>query len=153
MPHDGSSSADNVWRTARFHFDVRWADGTVMHFQEVSGLDAETQVIEYRQGHSPVFSTLKMPGIVKHGSVTLKRGSAPASALSTAWFKAARANTLQRGTVTIRLLDEGGGPAMVWTLANARPNKLTGTDLNPSGDQWALATIELTHEGMTIAQP
>ena len=32
-------------------------------FKEVSGLDAEAQIIEYRHGNSPQFSTIKMPGI------------------------------------------------------------------------------------------
>ncbi|MBT9487585.1 MAG: phage tail protein [Rubrivivax sp.] len=152
MPNDGSSSSTSAWPTARFQFDVRWGDGTVMHFQEISGLETETQVIEYRHGNSPVFAAMKMPGLVKYGNVTLKKGSAPASAQTTAWFNAVRTNTVQRATVTIRLLDERGAPAMVCTLAKAWPRKLTGTDLNPTGDQWALETIEIAHEGMTLAQ-
>ena len=43
-------------------------------FQEVSGMDAEVQVIEYRKSNSPLFSTEKMPGIAKYGNITMKRG-------------------------------------------------------------------------------
>ena len=37
-----------------FHFKVEWG-GTSAAFSEVSGLDRETQVIEYRDGLSPEF--------------------------------------------------------------------------------------------------
>jgi phage tail-like protein len=57
----------------RFRFEVRW-DSAVMHFQEVSGLDAEAQPIEYRHGDSPQFSAVKMPGLKKFSDVTMKKG-------------------------------------------------------------------------------
>ncbi len=36
----------------KFHFLVDWG-GTNVGFTEVSGLDIETELIEYRQGASP----------------------------------------------------------------------------------------------------
>lgn len=45
-----------------------------MSFQEVSGLDAEAEPIEYRHGDSPGFSTVGMPGIGRPGSVAMKKG-------------------------------------------------------------------------------
>ena len=56
-----------------FHFRVDWG-GTNIGFSEVSGLNMETQVIEYRDGTSPDFSTIKMPGMQKYANLTLKRG-------------------------------------------------------------------------------
>ena len=64
---------DNVWPLPKFYFQVKLGD-TEVAFQEVSGLDIEAQIIEYRHGNSPEFSTIKMPGIKKVGNVTLKKG-------------------------------------------------------------------------------
>lgn len=57
----------------KFHFQVEWASVSIS-FTEVSGLDVETEVIEYRDGASPEFSKLKMPGMQKFSNITLKRG-------------------------------------------------------------------------------
>jgi len=59
-------------------------------------------------------------------------------------------NTIKRLPVTISLLDETGKPTMVWTLANAWPTKITGTDLKAEGNEVAIETIEIVHEGLTI---
>ncbi|WP_197080607.1 phage tail protein [Methylophilus sp. TWE2] len=72
MADDGSQQS-GVWPLPKFYFQVQW-DSEVILFQEVSGLDMETKVIEYRSGDSPVFSTIKMPGIKKYGNITMKKG-------------------------------------------------------------------------------
>jgi phage tail-like protein len=40
---------------------------------------------------------------------------------------------------------------MVWTLANAWPTKITSSDLNAEGNEVAVESIEVAHEGLTIA--
>ena len=59
---------------SKFHFSVDWG-GTKIGFTEVSGLDVETEVIEYRQGASPEYSKIKMPGMQKFSNITMKRGT------------------------------------------------------------------------------
>ncbi len=59
-------------------------------------------------------------------------------------------NTVKRETVTIQLLDETGSPTMTWTLANAWPTKITGTDMKSDGNEVAVEMLELAHEGFTI---
>lgn len=66
------------------------------------------------------------------------------------WFNEIKMNTIKRVPVTISLLDEEGAPTMVWTLANAWPTKITGTDLKSDGNEVAIETIEIVHEGVTI---
>ena len=145
---------DTNWPLPKFYFEVDITDvGTKLPFQEVSGLDIETQVIEYRAGNSPTFSTIKMPGIVKSGNVTLKKGIFAKDNKFFDWQKNIAMNTIQRSTVTIRLLDESGSPTMTWTLTNAWPTKITGTDLKSDGNEVAVESIELAHEGLTIAKP
>ena len=51
-----------------FHLSVEWG-GTNLGFSEVSGLTIENQPIEYRDGLSPQYSSIKMAGIPLHGSI------------------------------------------------------------------------------------
>ena len=65
---------DQFWPLPKFYFSVDIGDFTDLPFQEVSGLDTETEVIEYRHGNSLTHSTIKMPGLMKYGDITLKKG-------------------------------------------------------------------------------
>ncbi len=140
---------DKVWPLPKFYFQVQIA-GQEVAFQEVSGLDIEAQVIEYRHGNSKEFSTIKMPGIKKSGNVTLKRGVFKGDNTFWDWFNAIKMNTIERKEVVISLLDQEGSPTMVWTLKNAWPTKITGTDLKSDGNEVAVETLEVAHEGITI---
>jgi len=149
MPDDGSAQSTTVWPLPKFYFEVKW-DNTVMMFQEVSGLDVEAQPIEYRAGNSPTFSVIKMPGIKKYSDITMKKGVFKADNKFWDWFNQIKMNTIKRVPVTISLLDEGGKPTMIWTLTNAWPTKITGTDLKSTGNEVAVETIVIAHEGLTI---
>ena len=150
MANDGTAQSTAVWPLPKFRFEVKWGS-EIMSFQEVSGLDVEAQPIEYRHGDSPAFSTIKMPGIKKYSDVTLKKGIFKSSGKFWDWFNEIRMNTTKRAQVTISLLDENGKPTMVWMLANAWPTKVTGTDLKAQGNEVAIETIVVAHEGLTIA--
>ena len=142
---------DNVWPLPKFYFQVKLGDKEVP-FQEVSGMDIEAQIIEYRHGNSKEFSTIKMPGIKKTGNVTLKKGVFVKDNGFWDWFNKIKMNTIERQTVVISLLDEAGAPTMVWTLNNAWPTKITGTDMKSDGNEVAVETVEIAHEGLTIAK-
>lgn len=150
MADDGSAQSTSIWPLPKFHFQVEW-DSEQVSFQEVSGLDIESQIIEYRHGDSPQFSTIKMPGIQKSGNVTMKKGVFKSDNKFWDWFNEIKMNTIKRKTVTIKLLDEAGSPTMTWTLANAWPTKITGTDMKSDGNEVAVESIEIAHEGITIA--
>ena len=121
-----------------------------VRFQEVSGLDMEAQPIEYRHGDSKEFSVIKMPGIKKTGNVTMKKGVFKSDNKFWDWFSEIKMNTIKRLPVTISLLDEAEAPTMVWKLSNAFPTKVTGTDLKSDGNEVAIESIEIAHEGLTI---
>ncbi|MBN3262255.1 phage tail protein [Pectobacterium brasiliense] len=155
MADDGSAQSETVWPMPKFHFEVKWdggsGSGMVSAFQEVSGLDTEAQPIEYRAGNSPVFSTIKMPGLIKTGNVTLKKGTFKSDNKFYDWYSKIKMNTIARTAVTINLLDESGAPVMSWKLKNAWPTKVTGTDLKSDSNEVAVETIELAHEGLEIS--
>ncbi|MBN3582475.1 phage tail protein [Algoriphagus aestuarii] len=143
---------DNVWPLPKFYFTVDWgSSNTNMSFQEVSGLEIESQPIEYRHGNSPIFSTINMPGIVKNNKVTMKKGVFVKDNNFWDWYNQIKMNTIERQTVVIKLLDESGSPTMTWTLNNAWPTKISSTDLKSDGNEVAIETIEVSHEGLVIA--
>ena len=151
MADDGSAQG-SVWPLPKFHFTVKLGsqDNTVS-FQEISGLDTETQPIEYRHGDNPIFSTIKMPGIAKTGNVTLKKGVFVKDNNFFKWYDAIKMNTIKRETVVIQLLDEKGAPTMTWTLSNAWPTKISSPDMKSDANEVAIETMELAHEGLVIA--
>ena len=133
----------------KFYFRVKW-DSAELSFQEVSGLDVQSEEIKYRHGNSPVFSVIKMPGMKKYGNVTMKKGVFKGDNKFWEWLKQIQMNTIKRVPVTISLLDENGKDTMIWTLSNAWPTKISSTDLKSEGNEVAVETIEIVHEGLTI---
>ena len=150
MAEDGSKQSTAEWPIPKFRFEVKW-DSVVMSFQEVSGLDVEAQPIEYRAGDSKTFAPIRMPGLKKFSEVTMKKGVFKSDNKFWDWFNEIKMNTIKRKPVTISLLDEAGVPTMVWTLASAWPTKITGTDLKSTGNEVAVETIVIAHEGVTIS--
>ncbi|MBZ9610079.1 phage tail protein [Rheinheimera maricola] len=157
MADDTSTQATAVWPIAKFYFQVQW-DSQVMCFQEVSGLDVETQDIDYRAGapsndSSPTFSAIKMPGLKKQSNVTMKKGLFKLDNRFWDWFNQIKLNTTKRLPITISLLDEAGGTTMVWTLSHAWPTKITATNLDSDGNEVAIESIEIAHEGISMDTP
>ncbi len=149
MADDGSKQSPNLWPIPKFYFKVD-LDGIGNAFQEASGLNVESAPIEYRDGNSKNFSPVKMPGLKKFGNITLKKGVFKSDNKFWDWFNLIKMNTIARKPLTISLLDEAGSPTMVWKLQNAWPTKITGTDLKSTGNEVAVETIEIAHEGLTI---
>jgi len=149
MADDGSAQSQTNWPLVRFQFRVVY-DNMEFIFQEVTGLSAETQVIEYRHNNSKVFDTIKMPGIQKLGNVTLKKGIFKGDDDLWKNFNAIK-NTAKKTTVVISLLDESNAVAMSWNLSNAFPTKITATDMKADSNEVAIETMEIAHEGLTIS--
>jgi len=132
--------AQNTWPVPKFNFLVN-IDGIETSFGEVSGLESETQIIEYRGGNSKTFSTIKMPGLKKFSKVTFKKGIANNDLLALI----AKANTMKRTSVTIKLMDENGEPTMSWMLTNAWITKSVLSD-----DKSIVESMEVAAEALSI---
>lgn len=132
-----------------FHFTVQWG-GTRIGFSEVTGLTQENQAIEYRDGSFPEFSSIKMPGLRKFANITLKRGVVKSDNDFAKWISTVKMNTVERRDVVISLLNENRDPVMTWKAHNAFPVKVEGPGLKASGNEVAIETIELAHEGLEV---
>jgi len=150
MLDDASAQSETLWPLPKFCFEVKW-DKAVIHFQEAFGLHPEVQPIESHHGDKTIFSWLRMPSLQKFGNVTMKRGVFTSDNQGRAWFNEMTMNAVKPVPVTISLIDEHGSAITVWTLANAWPAKITCADLKPEDHEVAVDTLEIAHEGLTIA--
>jgi phage tail-like protein len=151
MANDDGSKLSATWPLPKFRFEVDLGSQLkAVAFQEVSGMDVENQIIEYRKSNSPLFSTVKMPGITKYGNITMKRGVFLNDNTFWNWHNEIKMNIIKRRTVIIKLLDEAGKVTMQWQLLNAWPTKISSTDLKSDGNEVAVDTIEIAHDGLII---
>lgn len=134
----------------KFHFRVQWDSETEIGFTEISGLDVETEVIEYRDGSSKEYNKIKMPGMQKFSNITLKRGTFKGVNEFYNWWNTVKLNTIERRNITIVLLNEEHEPVVTWKIKNAWPTKVQSTDLKSDGNEVAIETMELVHEGLTV---
>ena len=136
----------------KFHFEVDWG-GTKIGFTEVTGLDKQAEVIEYREGNSRTFSKIKMPGLQKYSNITLKRGTFQGQTDFYDWLKEVdNLGNVIRRDITIKLLDEKHEPVFTWKALQAFPTKVQASDLKADGNEVAIETLELAHEGLSLVK-
>lgn len=134
---------------AGYHFQVEWG-GSRIGFSEVSGLEIETDVIEYRDGASKEYGSQKMPGRPHYRNIVLKRGVEPDDNEFFEWINTIKMNDVERRDLTISLLNEEHEPVMVWKVRDAFPVRLSGPDLSATESEVAIETLEIAHEGLVI---
>jgi phage tail-like protein len=132
-----------------FHFQVEWG-GSRIGFTEVSGLTVELQSIDYREGSSPEYHVMKMPGMPQYSNITLKRGMVKSDNEFFQWLNTVKLNNIDRRDITITLLNEEHEPVVSWKVKKAFPCKVEGPSLNSTGNEVAIESIELCHEGLNI---
>jgi phage tail-like protein len=137
-------------------------------FTEITGLDANVDVVEFRQGNSSSLAPVKIPGLVKHGNITMKYGVTGSTDFRN-WIAAcisSKRGPIPRAEIMIELIDtiatapqalETQAKAvdakatvgMTWTLTGAWITKYSGVDLNSMQSEVAIETIEVAYEEMT----
>jgi|SRR5579862_6139369 len=132
-----------------FHFSVAVEiNGVVVAgFSEVSGLQSELEVQEYREGGVNEY-THKFAGPAKYPSnLILKKGIADGQGLWS-WYSEAVQGTIKRQAVTILLMNSQGDETRRWQLQQAYPVKWSGPDLKATSSEVAIETLELAHDGL-----
>ncbi|MBL0341303.1 MAG: phage tail protein [Bacteroidetes bacterium] len=133
-----------------FHFNVS-IGGENIGFSEVTGLTQEIQPIEYRDGlMSATTLPLKRPGLKKANNISLKRGITAADNEFYKWLNNNGKPNVERKDLTITLLNDEGEPVFIWSIAQAWPIKVEGPALKATGNDIAIESIDLVHEGITL---
>jgi phage tail-like protein len=135
---------------AQFNFLVELDDLTVAGFTEVSGLTAESDIIEYREGSDPA-RMRKLPALFKFGAITLKRGYTNNRELWE-WRKTTLDGRTVRRNGAVILLDEAREPRLRWEFFEAWISKYEGPALNATANEAAIESVEIAAEDLQLAE-
>jgi phage tail-like protein len=80
----------------------------------------------------------------------MKRGILPNDNEFFDWLNTTSLNKVERRDLIISLLNESHEPVMTWKAVNAFPVKVEGPGLKATGNEVAIESIEVAHEGLTI---
>jgi phage tail-like protein len=134
-----------------FRFHVEIGDRKVGEFSEVTGLQAEVEVFEYREGGVNDF-VHKLAGPVRYpANLVLKHGLMEASQIWE-WENEILHGKISRTNVSIVLMDEMGQDRWRWNFRDAYPVKWSGPDLRARTAEVAVETLELAHRGFILKE-
>ena len=118
-------------------------------FREASGLDSSQDPIEYREGTDELHAK-KLPGLNKSSNISLKWGITDDTQLWE-WRKKSIDGKVERKNGSIVLYNDAGEEKIRWNFVEAWPTKWTGPSFNATGNEVAIETLEIAHEGLTKA--
>jgi phage tail-like protein len=133
------------YRSFRFLVEI---DGIVQGgFSEATVPDTTTDIVEYREGNEPP-TLRKLPGLTKFGNISLKWGVTDLVVYN--WRKLVEDGKMKdaRKNIAINIMNEDGTPGARWEFHNAWPSKYKAPDLSAKGNDVAVETMEIAHEGM-----
>ncbi len=135
-----------------FNFAVEVDSLVVGGFSDVSGVSAETEITEFREGGVNEFMH-KRAGPTKYsGNLVLKRGISEAAGLWS-WYADVMQGKIERKTVSIVLFDSACQEKRRWSFQRAYPVKWTGPTLRAAAGEVAAESVELAHEGLIPGAP
>jgi len=119
-------------------------------FTEVNGLGSENEVIEHKvtdgKGHDLV---QKIPGRLKWGDVTLKRGITEDMQIWQWRQKVIDGKSKEaRTNCSIIMCDRNYEDVARWDFVNAWPSKVTGPNLKADSNELGIEEMVLVHEGI-----
>ena len=135
------------YRTFNFQLEI---DGVPLGaFSEASGLTADGDAVDYREGTDVQQNVRKLTGLRKYTNIMLKRGYTQDKALWL-WYANIVNGQPDRRDVTIVLMNEARQPVLRWHAESAWINKIEGPTFKAAGNEIAMESVELVHEGLTI---
>jgi phage tail-like protein len=139
-----NASRNDPYRAFNFLVEI---DGvTAAGFSECSGLSTETEVIEYREG-SDRGGVRKLPGLTKYSNIVLKRGITASRDLWN-WRRVVINGGVDRRSGRIVILGEDRNPVATFRFIEGWPSKWEGPKLSAKGNEVAIETLEIAHEGL-----
>lgn len=135
-----------------YHFQVDWG-GARLGFASVSGLDQQTDVIEYREGNMKSPHPVLLPGLQKPSRLVMRRGIVAGDADLRDWVRTVRLGSAERRDLTVTLLNESHEPVAVWKVRNAWPCRFEGPALDALKSEVAIEGLEIAHEGIEVEFP
>ena len=133
------------YRQFRFRVEI---DGiSQAGFSECSFADTTTDAVEYREGDE-IPTARKLSGLTKFGNITLKWGITDTMEIYN-WSQQIIDTGAEgaRRNMSIILIDEAGSDKARWDITRAWPTKYDPPDFSAKGNEVAIETLEIVHEG------
>ncbi|MEP7188883.1 MAG: phage tail protein [Roseiflexaceae bacterium] len=140
MPQD-------IYSSSRFYVMIDSMAQAV--FTELSGLQVETEVMEYAEGGNNDF-VHRLPGRTRVGNITLKRGITSSNDLFKWYMAIASGRKIDRRNISLVMYDTAGVELMRWNFLSAYPVKWVGPQFDATGNVSAVETLELAHAGLQM---
>lgn len=135
----------------RFKVDV---GGVITgYFTECSGLGSETEIIESKVvNEKGVEVVMKVPGRLKWGDITLKRGITSDMQIWD-WRKKVEEGDVEgaRRNGSIVMYDQSLGERARWNFMNAWPSKVSGPTPKADSNEIGIEELVIVHEYITRA--
>lgn len=143
---------ENYLYSAHFYVKVERWDGTIfdLYCQQVTGLEFNSDVVEYREGGNPV--PYKAPGAMYNfGNITIRRAQLYYTAQTGEeitdffidWIKKCKNGEVLKANLEIQQLDRGGEIKKVWYVQGAFPTRYTPGDFDATSNDFIIEEIEL----------
>jgi len=131
-----------------FNFMVELDGIAQASFTECTGLGSTTEIIETREGGDNS-SVRKLPGRTNYSDITLKWGLTASTDLWRWRQQIIDGDVVRKnGSIVVFDLDRHTEVAR-WNFVSAWPSKWEGAALNAKGNDVAIETLVLAHEGLT----
>jgi phage tail-like protein len=133
-----------------FHFQIDLAGKAAGEFLECSGLGSEHEIVEHKvtaNGHSVL---KKIPGRLKWGDITLKRGITKEMDFWQ-WRKLVEDGSVDQARMngSIIMLDQTLTPVAQWDFVNGWPSKVSGPQVQSDSNAFGVEEVTIVHEGIT----
>jgi phage tail-like protein len=129
-----------------FRFEVKFDDLDPAGFSNCSGLQLETEVMEYAEGGLNSM-THRFVTRTRQQNLTLRRGIVGREVWD--WYFALTQGDIRARNGTIRVFDaEGRSTAAAWEVSRALPIKWNGPELSAGQSSVAVETVEFCHQGL-----
>jgi len=132
-----------------YNFIVEIDGIAVAGFTEASGLETETEIIEYREGNESL-GVRKLPGLNKFHNLTLEKGTTENQELWN-WRKRIIDGQADRRLVSVILLDRARNAVQRWIASEAWPSKWEGPAFNAKSNEVAIETLEIACESLELS--
>lgn len=156
----GRTDQEDPLKVFRFHVEI---DGFARFgFQKVSGLQAQTEKVEYREGGSNT-TVQKSPGLTKYPDITLERGQILAAGAGDndilTWYrqvfdvsaKKANSSAAFRRDIDLVQFDKEGTEVKRWRVYEAWPSDFTPMgDLDGQSSNDSIEKMVIAHEGFDL---
>lgn len=133
-----------------FNFEVKIEGKLSGYFTECSGLGSETEVTEHKiVGSGDREAVRKVPGRLKWGDITLKRGITANMDMWT-WRQAVVEGKVgtARSNGSVIMYDQAGTAVAQWDFQAGWPSKISGPSVQSDSSAIGVEEVVIVHEGI-----